>query len=86
MNEKFINFNCAQMAGVAMWMLMTSQNLQCKLVYYKNASTIEAVVFLDAGVDVKIPKGYCYTSKSIHHFDATETTPAFYTIAFTFEY
>lgn len=86
MNEKFINVNCAQMAAVSMWILMTSQGRQCKLVYYQNAGAFEVVVFLDAGAEVKIPKGYCYTSKSLHHFDASETTPAFSTIAFTFEY
>lgn len=86
MNEIFLNFNCAQMAAVAMWMLMTSQKLQCKLVYYKNLSAIEVVVFLDAGTEVEIPKGYCYTSRSVHHFEETKTTPAIYTIAFTFEY
>lgn len=86
MNEKFINVNCAQMAAVSMWILMSSQGRQCKLVYYQNARAIEVVVFLDAGEEVKIPKGYCYTSKSLHNFDASETTPAFYTIAFSFDY
>lgn len=86
MNEKFINFNCALMAAVSMWILMTSQCRQCNLGYFQNERTIELVVFLDAGAEVKIPKGYFYTSKSIHHFDASETIPAFYSITFFFKY
>lgn len=86
MNEKFINANCAMMAAVSMWTMFVSLNLQCKMQNFKSASFIDVTVFLDAGEKVKIPKGYCYSSKQITHFKKEVTTPAFYTIRFTFEY
>lgn len=86
MNEKFIDANCAQMAAVSMWMMFVSLNLQCKMQNFKDASSIDVTVFIDAGAKVKIPKGYCYSSKQITHFKKEVTTPAFDTIRFTFEY
>lgn len=86
MNKKFFNANCAQMAAVSMWMMFVSLNLQCKMQNHRNASFIDVTVFLDAGAKVKIPKGYCYSSKQITHYKEDVTTPAFDTIRFTFEY
>lgn len=86
MSEKFMNFNCAQMAAMAMWMLFSSLKLQCKLTCWKHVECFDVTVFLDAGTKVEMPKGYCYSSKQEYHYPESDTTPAFDTLTFTFEY
>lgn len=86
MSEKFANFNCAQMAAIAMWMLFCSLKLQCKLHCFKHAEFFDVTVFFDAGTKVEIPKGYCYSSKQEYHYPENDESPAFETLRFTFEY
>ena len=86
MNEKFVNFNCAQMAAVAMWMLFSSLKLHCNIMYNGDNCDISVDVFLDEGDDIDIPQGYYYTSKDIKNFDATSKHPAFTSITFNFMY
>lgn len=86
MNEKFINFNCAQMAAVSMWMLFSSLKLHCNLRYYGGRCNIELEVFLHEGDNPEIPQGYYYTSKKIQDFEAEEKHPAFTSITFSFDY
>ncbi len=86
MNEKFINFNCAQMAAVVMWCFLSSLKHHCNIGYHGKNCDIQVEVFLDEGEDIKIPQGYIYTSKEIEHFEGTDKHPAFKCITFKFEY
>lgn len=86
MNEKFINFNCAQMAAVAMWIYLSSFKHHCNIGYCGKTCDIEVEVYLDENEDIKIPQGYMYTSKAIEHFKGTDINLEFKLITFTFEY
>ena len=86
MNEKFINFNCAQMAAVAMWTYLSSFKHRCTIVYCGKTCDIQVEVYLDEGEDIEIPKGYIYTLKVIDNFVGSDIAPGFKVITFNFEY
>ena len=86
MNEKFINFNCAQMAAVAMWIYLSSFKHHCNIGYCGKTCDIQVEVYLDEGKDIEIPKGYIYTSKEIDQFVGSDKIPGFKIITFNFEY
>lgn len=86
MNEKFINFECARMAAVAMWILISSLKHHCNIVYRGSICDFYIEVYINEEIELEIPQGYYYTSKEIKHFDANDAHPAFKCITFTFEY
>jgi len=86
MNEKFINFDCARMAAVAVWIYLSSFKHHCNIRYRGKNCDIQVEVYLDESEDIKIPQGYMYTSKAIEHCEGTEIVPEFKIITFTFEY
>ena len=86
MKEKFVNFNCAQMAAIAMWLYLTSFKHHCNIVYRGKTCDIHVELYLNEDKDINIPNGYYYTSKEIEHFEGTEKVPNFKIITFTFEY
>lgn len=86
MNEKFINFDCARMAAVAVWIYLSSFKHHCNIGYRGDICDIEVEVYLNENEDIKIPQGYNYTSKAIEHFEGTDKVPNFKIITFTFEY
>ena len=86
MNEKFLNFNCAQMAAVVMWSYLSSFKHHCNIGYRGKNCNIHVEVYLNAEDDIIIPQGYIYTSKEIEHFEGTDKVPDFKIVTYTFEY
>ena len=86
MKVKLFNFNCAQMAAVTLWMYLTSLKLHCNLKFEEWQHHFVVVVYLLEGETIKIPKGFCYTTKKIKKFEADNLTDAFTCVWFTFEY
>lgn len=86
MNEKFLNFNCAQMAAVVMWSYLSSFKRHCNIVYFGRICDFQVEVYLNEDEDIVIPQGYIYTSKKIEHFEGTDKVPDFKLITYTFEY
>ena len=86
MKEKFINLDCARMAAVAMWIFLTTFKHHCNMLYRGERFGFQVEVYLNENEDIKIPKGYIYTSKERAHFVGTDKVPSFDIIVFTFEY